>query len=63
MTDLASPDYYRRRERQALDLADRAQSPEIAQIHRNMAAEYGRLADRAEPAAPGPVVRSVTPAA
>lgn len=48
MTDMNSPDYYRGRERQARDLADLASFPEIAKIHRTMAAEYSRLALEAE---------------
>ena len=45
-------DYYAERARQAQGLAERAQLPEVRNIHLLMAERYARLSARAEPARP-----------
>ena len=43
-----SPEYYRHREQQELEAVAKAQSDDIAQIHRALAAKYRELAKEAE---------------
>jgi hypothetical protein len=59
MPDESGNEYYQRRERAALKLAENAKDPGIRRIHLNMAKEYRRRADEtghAVPAIPRPPV-------
>lgn len=48
MTDLNTPDYYRRREQQERALAARAISADISGIHAELADRYATLRESAE---------------
>jgi hypothetical protein len=52
MSTTDTGEYYAERARQAHGLAERAQLPEVRDIHLVMAERYARLSERAEPARP-----------
>ena len=59
MSDLNQPSYYVRREQQERTLAAAAQSPEIRDIHIDMAERYACLTRAAEPAPARPRLKLV----
>lgn len=58
MTDSSNPEYYAARAARALELADTATDPFIAQVHRRLAESYSELAEYA--AGSRPPLRAVS---
>ena len=61
MTQESNREYYERRERQACELAERANSPEIRLAHLRLAEEYRRVLDSAGDGMPRPILRIASP--
>ena len=59
MSDLNTPDYYRRREAQEQALASKALLPTIAAIHHELAEQYRTLAAQAAADERRPMLRIV----